>query len=314
MAAGHDWRGAPLMAGLLSFLGGLNQAAMAADTGRLEGAEVKRRREHQTLTDQLARERQAAQDQLTERNLLSMIAARDAETARAAQPQSRNIDPNSPEGIEARLDYERQVRQLPSARPSAPQGPVRGTPAYEDMLRREAAARASGGGGERGAQLPAPAIEKMIELDDLIGQAQRASQSIGSAVAAGKNVTGRVGGVIPVPNWLRNAVGQGGDEGTAARAELANISSSIFKMRSGAAVTPQEFSRLEPFLANDDDDESVVMIKLRKLRQALDDIKRIRLDNYQRYGKPGIAVPRGVDEDTGVDLDAAIDAVLGRQP
>lgn len=201
--------------------------------------------------------------------------------------------------------------------PKAPTGggqvPVRGTKEYEDMLRREAAARASGGGGERGAQLPAPAIEKMIELDDLIGMTKRTRKSLAQAVNEGNNVTGRAGGVVPIAGWLRNTFRQGGDAGIGVRSELANVSSTIMKMRSGAAVSDQEFARLEPFLASDDDDESVAMVKLRKLATALEEMKRIRLENYQRYGKPGVQ-SRGTDPDTGIDLDEAIDNELGRRP
>lgn len=297
------------MAGLLSFLAGGARAGIAADTGRLQGEEVRRQREARTLLDQLKAQQEGEEHalrmqtgQATIKNLTDLIRERNA------PPEESFGNPFEAMQGGNRVFVERgnrgTMRTLegytpPPASTTQPTGPTRGTKEYEDMLRREAAARASGGGGERGAQLPAPAIEKMIELDDLIGQSSRASKSLGSAVAGGKNVTGRALGVVPVPNWVRNFVGQGGEEGTGVRAELANISSSIFKMRSGAAVTPQEFSRLEPFLANDDDDESIAMIKLRKLREALADIKRIRLENYSKYGKLGASTPETVNNDDG---------------
>ena len=315
------------MGSLIDFLGMGAVAKTKADAAALEGGNIKRDREQKDLLAALARQRQEAQDAqaaqtagLQQRNLLDLI--RERNEPPVAPPETfgtpfEAVESGKPVFVErgnrgtTRTLQGYSPPQKPVAAPGA-QGPTRGTPAYEDMLRREAAARASGGGGERGATLPAPAIEKMIDLDDLIGMTKRARMSLGAAVNEGRNVTGRAGGIIPVANWIRNAVKQGGEVGIGVRSELANVSSTIMKMRSGAAVSDQEFARLEPFLASDDDDESVAMIKLRKLATALEEMKRIRLENYQRYGKPGIAQPRGEDPETGVDLDDAIAAEIER--
>lgn len=304
------------MAGLLSFLAGLNQAGLAADTGRMQGQAVKRKDERQTMLDQLAQERQAAQDaQEAERSTLlnqltqAQIGKMNAPPVPVAPEMTYDRERGgyvSPEGF-------KPVPGLPQIpRATTPQTPVRGTPEYNAMLEAEARARAAGGGGERGAQLPAPAIEKMIDLDDLIAQSNRASRSLGAAVASGKNVTGRAFGFIPLPNAARDIFKQGGDEGVSARSDLSNIASSIMKLRSGAAVSDAEFARLEPFLPSNNDDEALAMIKLRKLREALEDLKRIRLENYQRYGKRGLEQPRGEDPETGVDLDDAIAGEIAR--
>lgn len=138
-----------------------------------------------------------------------------------------------------------------------------------------------------GGKLPTSAIEKMIDLDAVTSLAQNAKSSLESAVAAGKDVSGRIGGIVPVPSWIRNQVGQGGEQGQSARNLLGDLTSQVGKMRSGGAITPQEFNRLEAFLPNQNDNENVISIKLKNFIKTLEDIKRIRIANYAKYGGVG---------------------------
>jgi hypothetical protein len=297
------------MADLLGLLTGGLTAGTNVANARSEGRAIKRDREQADLLAELERQRRAEQDKqatysrdLQNRNVLDQI--RERSEAPVVAPPKPDYEFHDGQRVDMGTGTATPIQGYTPPQKPAPAGsgtPQRGTPEYLQMLKDEAAARATGGGGERGAQLPAPAIEKMIELDDLIGMTKRARVSLGEAVRDGKNVTGRVGGILPVANWIRNAplVRQGGDAGTAVRSELANVSSTIMKLRSGAAVSDQEFARLEPFLASDDDDESVAMIKLRKLSAALEEMKRIRLENYQRYGKPGAQGIETISDDDG---------------
>lgn len=153
-----------------------------------------------------------------------------------------------------------------------------------DLRRRELGARVK---GETGVQLSGPAIEKLIALDDAISAASDATTAMESAKTAKADVSGRVGGVLPVPGWVRNQLGQGGDVGRSARSKIGNLTSMIGNLRSGGAITPQEFERLETFLPTANEDEAVVEGKLKDFNAFLQQMRKTRLEAYQKYGKGG---------------------------
>jgi len=140
------------------------------------------------------------------------------------------------------------------------------------------------GGGQA---LPNSAIERLISLDTARSAAQDAIQAVAAANKIDLNITGRHFGVVPEPNWLRNVRGQGGELGRSARSKIGNLTSLIGNLRSGGAITPQEFERLEQFLPTKDDDEKVVEGKLNDFFKHLDDIRAIRIKAYQQYGRAG---------------------------
>ena len=149
-----------------------------------------------------------------------------------------------------------------------------------------------------GLQLTAAQIEKLNTLDEVTSLARNTTLAMERAVGAGKNVTGRIGGVVPVPAWTRDQFGQGGEEGMSARNLLGNLVSTVGQMRSGGAISPQEFDRLEAFLPTANDDESVVAVKLKNFVATLENIRRIKLTNYQQFGKGG-GGPETLDDDGG---------------
>lgn len=155
-------------------------------------------------------------------------------------------------------------------------------------------------------QLPSVAIEKMIALDDAIAAAEDATNTMATAKTEKANVSGRVGGVLPVPGWVRNQAGQGGEVGRSARSKIGNLTSMIGNLRSGGAITPQEFERLETFLPTPNDDEAVIDGKLKDFTVFLKQMKKTREAAYQKYGKgapAGAAKPPTQDQ---ADWDAAV--------
>lgn len=138
-------------------------------------------------------------------------------------------------------------------------------------------------------KLPTSAIEKMIELDSVSGLADSALNAVDAAVKSGANVTSRFGKFVPSSAWAMNAAGVGGQKGQMARGHITDLLSLVGKMRSGGAITAQEFSRLEGFLPTVDESEESVTNKLKNFKKTLADIKRIRIENWKKYG--GVASP-----------------------
>lgn len=129
-------------------------------------------------------------------------------------------------------------------------------------------------------------IEKEISLDGVIGAVDRAAVALNNAVNAGKNATGRVFGVLPTPNWVKRTgiTGQGSDEATTAQNYIGDLTSMVGNLRSGGAITPQEFERLEAFLPSPNNDEAKNALMLKNFRITLQQIKADRAANYEAYG------------------------------
>ena len=310
---------------LLGLLNGGLSAVNRAKSAQLEGAGIKREREQADLLAQIESQRKAQADaqrteahELNKRNILDRI--RERGEAPAVTPETFG-NPFEAEQDGQRVFVERGNRgttrtlqgYTPPQKPApAPQGPVRGTPAYLQMLKDEAKARGGDGDGQQ--TLPAPAIEKMIVLDNVIGQATRAKRATDEARAAGENYSGRVGGMIPVPAWARNAVRQGGEKGISARNMLGDLFSQVGNMRSGGAISPQEFDRLTAFLPDANDDEAIVSQKLTDFIAALNDMKRVRIQNYQQYGRGGSGAGETIAVDDGATVTTSTGRTFQRQP
>ncbi len=136
----------------------------------------------------------------------------------------------------------------------------------------------------------------MISLDNLESLANRTRKAFVDAGTGGSKPTGRVAGLVPIPSWVRNQVGQGGDLGQSARNLLGDFLSTVGKERSGGAITPQEFTRLETFLPTVNDDPGVILSKMRTFLTTLAEIKKNRVGAYQKYGKGGMAATAGNDQ------------------
>lgn len=135
----------------------------------------------------------------------------------------------------------------------------------EAIRQGRALAEARGGGGG-GRALPSTMAAKLAAYEGILSSAGGADEALSGAMKEGVNTTGFfLGRASPVLRGL----GRLNPKAVSAQAALANVSSEIMKQRSGGAVTPQEFERLEPFLPSKNEDEAVALQKLRDLTQYL---------------------------------------------
>ena len=136
-------------------------------------------------------------------------------------------------------------------------------------------------------------LSELLSLNERALTAVRATQGLdaeGKPIpgANATNISGRGLGVVPIPMWVRNNVlreRQGGEAGASARGMFGNLVSMVGKARSGGAITPSEFNRLETFLPTADDDEGAVMQKLQDFLAELRDIQRIRRETRAQGGQ-----------------------------
>lgn len=132
---------------------------------------------------------------------------------------------------------------------------------------RENAARmreigARSGPTSSGRAVPSSVATSLGAYDAIARAAGDAVSSMKTATDAGVNVTGPgMGLVAGVLEKFKRA----DTRGTSARGALANVASEVMKQRSGGAITPQEFERLEPFLPSKFDDEATAQQKLNDL-------------------------------------------------
>lgn len=157
--------------------------------------------------------------------------------------------------------------------------------AGQNRLDRESNERNAGTRAGGGALLPNSAIENLSKIDDVIGLASTSLEALNTAVANGKDATGRVGGVLKVPAWMRDTWGQGGAQGKTSRALLGNLFSTVALMRSGAAISAAEFEYLSTFMPDHNVDEADNQLKLKLLIKGLETVRANRLRNYSDYGK-----------------------------
>lgn len=177
-----------------------------------------------------------------------------------------------------------------------------GDPGYAEAMAEVAAARqsVSQGGmtvGER---------NKVVQIEDLQNLINRAQDAqIGPD---GKMVeSGRVGGVIPVPNWVRLQFDMGGRPSRNLQLLISDLTSQVGNLRSGGAITPQEFERLEGFLPTMNERPEVIADKLQSFETTLADM----LANRQRRS----ATPQRRESDAPADdLVGAFESTYGRKP
>lgn len=241
------------MGGLLSFVGGLARGGLAADTGRLEGEEVRRQREERTLLAQLARARQAEQDalanettRLQQKNLIDLMADRATDNARLAQPDVPKIVAPKP---------------TPKQEERAEQG---GVAIYEDGNFKSWKIQPPQGGDRVNAATRTKLAEGAGQLD-AIKQARDAIVAYPAAVGLKRGAS-----LLPGMGKIGSVVNQHTDpKGNEARQHLANIASLKIHDRSGAAVSVSEFPRLAPFVPQEYDTPEKVLANLDAMEREL---------------------------------------------
>lgn len=188
------------MARLLNALAPLARAATVAKTASLEGEEIGRERKRKTLLDELAlsnqaedRERRTLMDELTRRNIESQIADRE-------RPAPRNIDPLSPEGVDATVARETQLAPLRNSAaprnidPLSPQG----IDAAADRTRAIAGAQGAIG---RSPRAPTAEQEKSYNWHQMMAQAAPVLEA-----TEGKIRPDAIWTAINSPDWTAPAV------------------------------------------------------------------------------------------------------------
>lgn len=285
-------------------------AAGSFQQGRLKGeavrydrdqAEQERRAEiERRALERALVERRDAQVEQFRRDQLAQQAA-DRQAAREAQ------EANLQEQIRARAEEAAKQREFVAGQNDMNRG-----------LRRDLAPRR--GGPEAGKNLPASAVRDVNEWQSLRDSAVEAANAFNS-IPKGQNVSGGiVGRVAGALGQFGIGTGEGGlnsPTAISARSKLSNISTALGKLRSGGAITPEEYDRLEPMIPNKNDDEDVVRSKLADLSAYLERKMSRDLDTYEgsgydvtkvRSGAPAPAnqpsAPDGLEEARQEALDA----------
>jgi hypothetical protein len=124
------------------------------------------------------------------------------------------------------------------------------------------------GGGSAGRGVPASAATNIGAYQNILAAADAAATAFKTAEDAGLNISGPIRGRVAsvLQDWGIEKIDA---RETTARSMLSNIASEIMKQRSGGAITPQEFERLQPFLPSKNDTEDLARQKLADLRMYL---------------------------------------------
>ncbi len=179
-----------------------------------------------------------------------------------------------------------------------------GDPGYADAMAEVAAARqgVSQGGmtvGER---------NKVVQIEDLQNLINRAQAA--QVGPDGKLVkSGRIGGIIPLPNWARLQFDVGGRPSRQLQLLVSDLTSQVGNLRSGGAITPQEFERLEGFLPTMNERPEIIQDKLQSFEDTLNDMMATR------RSRGSIPTPtRRLDDIQPDDLVNEFEAMFGRKP
>lgn len=132
--------------------------------------------------------------------------------------------------------------------------------------------------------LPSSAVEKLVGIDNMLGMATDVRDALQRAVKENTDVTGRVGGVIPTPGWVKNLTGKGGTEGTDTRALIGNLYGTVAKERGGSALSATEIRLLESYMPSENDDERTATIKANRFIRTLRGMRENKLKAYQQFG------------------------------
>ena len=168
------------------------------------------------------------------------------------------------------------------------------------------------GAGGSGRALPATAATSIADAQALIDATRSAIDAF--KTATGDNITGgvvgRAAGVLG-----QFGVQVGGALGTVARSRLSNVRTSLSKLRSGTAVSAQEFLQLQDMLPLKTDDEAVVLAKLDELGRHFGQLMLRKLDAFQQTGYDVSALRASFASPTpNVKGDAMEAVVKGRRP
>lgn len=234
--------------------------------GKREGEDIARKRQMQDAEQQREVERHALEQMLLQENVNTapyrqrlLKAQTEDEEAQAAgtgryapkpvEPKARQTFTRTlsrkgkPTDVQFYEDTGEEIRELGESyqRPFAPPR------------------TSSGGGGGRIA--PASTANELSDWQSMLDVTKDAATYL-AGPAGGKNVsgffTGRSAG-------LRKQFGMAGEEETRFQSKLSNIATALGKLRSGGAITPQEFERLSGLIPNQKEDEGTIVQKLSEL-------------------------------------------------
>jgi hypothetical protein len=217
----------------------------------------------------------------------------DRETSERQREREAGLNSRFTEGIDGRL---RQIEALGNNNMAAINARLA---ANQDLTRaqierlnaqteRDRAMSGAAGQGPPKKALPVTVqkeIDQLADVHSVVASALESVQQPGANKAVG--FRNRVASVL-LPDALANdAKNMMDKDGVAVRAKIANVFSTIGKLRSGGAITASEFERLRPFLPDDGERIEVSTQKLQGLEEAYRDIIQRRLDVYsQTYDTP----------------------------
>lgn len=274
---------------VLNGAGVANQMNAAGTRGDLQARDRNRAEAQQALQLQQAQEDRSLSSLLKQ----SQIGENDAHAHQMQAPKGP-VAPvlGSPEYIAAQEGLEK-MRAKYRREPQAPSGQVMQGPNGPVIVdTRSGTSRAITGPDGKpipgkaaaGRAMPASAVDKMIALDNMSSAAQEVQTALNAAVKNKTNATGRTFGVLPTPNWAKNAVGMGGKEGEDVRTILGNLYGMVAKERGGTALSATEIRLLESYLPNQNEDEATALRKANHFLRALETMKQNRVKEYGKYG------------------------------
>lgn len=156
-------------------------------------------------------------------------------------------------------------------------------------------------------RLPSGDAEKILSLDEIVAKSQWAKEGV-------QKNPGAVGPENALlPSWMLN---MGPASNIDTRARLAELATAIGNARSGAAISKEEYRRLEPFLPSENDSPKTAQTKLNSLAKTMNEIQRGRRSFYasQGYNVPGPQFGQGSAAELSMpDLAKAIEAELARR-
>jgi hypothetical protein len=172
-------------------------------------------------------------------------------------------------------------------KPTLPSVPVRGTPQYLKMLDEEEGIRARHRPPPRspvGPRLPASMVSQLGAYDAIEGMATEVKERLEKAVRENVDVTGRAGGIIKTPTWVKNAIGKGGVIGKDVRGLIGNLYATLAKERGGTALSENELRLLESYMPNENEPEGTAIVKANRLVREIKRLKTAKLAALQKYG------------------------------
>jgi len=271
------------MPSLLSYLARAAPGVLArGQQGRMQGEQLRRQ---QDLAEQ---QRQDAENRVIEQHI--MDAARFAEQQRQFNVSQQATADERTEARKYRESMDtynraRQAEQDARAAAAAALAQSNADRIYgiqKDRLEIEKRRLERMGQPKPGKPVSEAGANALAVTQGLLKSATDLRAKFGQFVAEGQNVSGPIRGrMSPILQAFRRQP----SEVTNAQAGLANLSSDIMKARSGGAITPQEFERLEPFLADRNTDEVSAQDKLASLVQELGRVQEEKLEALEDIGR-----------------------------